>query len=94
MGLKKIKDEIRHGRPRWYGHVIRREEDHWLTEAWRFEVEGPRPQGRPRKAWDETLADDRRLSDLTNMDVRNRAEWSKAIKGKQHPTPRCGNNGC
>ena len=74
MGLKKIMDEIRQGRLRWYGHVVRREEDRWLTEGWRFEVEGPRPRGRPRKTWDEMLAEDRRLSDLTNVDVRNWAE--------------------
>ena len=87
MGLTKITDEIRQSRLRWYGHVVRREESHWLKKAWRFEVVGPRPRGRPRKTWDETLAEDLRLSNLANVDVRNRTEWNRAIKERQRPTP-------
>jgi len=87
MGLTKITDEIRQSRLRWYGHVVRREENHWLKKAWRFEVVGPKPQGRPWKTWDETLAEHLRLSNLANVDIRNRTAWNRAIEERQRPIP-------
>ena len=34
---------------RWYGHVLRRDDDHVLRKALEFEVKGRRKRGRPRK---------------------------------------------
>ena len=36
---------------RWYGHVLRRDDDHVLRKALEFEVKGKRKRGRPRKTW-------------------------------------------
>ncbi len=49
-GVKDIKDVLRRGRLRWYGHV-RREDDHVLRRASEMGVEGVRLKGRPRKMW-------------------------------------------
>ena len=36
---------------RWYEHVLRRDDEHVLRKALKFEVKGKRKQGRPRKTW-------------------------------------------
>ena len=34
---------------RWYGHVLRRDDVHFLRKALEFEVRGKRKPGRPKK---------------------------------------------
>ena len=34
-------------RLRWYGHVLRKDDDDWVKKCTEYEVEGPRPRGRP-----------------------------------------------
>jgi len=35
-------------RLRWYGHVLRKDDDDWVKKCMEHEVEGSRPRGRPR----------------------------------------------
>ena len=46
-----IVEVVRQGSLRWLGHVVRKEDDHCVKQAWRFEVEGSRGRGRPRLTW-------------------------------------------
>ena len=36
-------------RLRWYGHVLRKEDNDWVKKCMEYEVEGARPRGRPKK---------------------------------------------
>ena len=36
---------------RWYGHLLRGEDGHFLRRALDFEVEGQRRKGRPKRTW-------------------------------------------
>ena len=42
-----IVEVVRQGSLRWLGHVVRKEDDDCVKQAWRFEVEGSRGRGRP-----------------------------------------------
>ena len=33
----------------WYGHVLRKDDDDWVKKCMEYEVEGPRPRGRPKR---------------------------------------------
>ena len=46
-----IVELVRQGSLRWLGHVVRKEDDDCVKQAWRFEVEGRRAMGRPRLTW-------------------------------------------
>ena len=35
----------------WYGHVLRREDGHFLRRSLDFEVEGQMKKGRPKRTW-------------------------------------------
>ena len=42
---------LQQNRLRWYGHVLRKEDDDWVKKCVEYEVEGPRPRGRPKRTW-------------------------------------------
>jgi len=49
-------------------HVLR-EEDDWVKKCMEYEVEGPRPRGRPKRTWREVVEKDCRAHKL------NKEEW-------------------
>ena len=93
LGLVKIGQVMRKSRLRWFGHVARREESHWLQRILNFPVAGRNPCGRPRKSWEETIKEDRRASNITHIDPTDRTTWRRAIKEMYCPTPQSGKNG-
>ena len=60
---------------RWYGHVLRREEDDILRKALCFKVEGQRRRGWPRKTWKNQVKDDIRKIGLKKENALNRSKW-------------------
>ena len=85
MHLEPISNIMRRNRLRWYGHVYRMDDNEWVKRAWKYEMTGRRPRGRPKKTWDETVANDRRLFGLTPNDALNRQLWKRSIR-KTSPT--------
>ncbi|VDO69822.1 unnamed protein product [Heligmosomoides polygyrus] len=56
FGVAPIADKMREAHLRWYGHVLRGEEDSVRKIGLNFEVIGKRPRGRPKERWaDEHL---------------------------------------
>ena len=53
-GVVPIVEKAREARLRWYGHVIRMEEDDPVKVAWRSQVEG-RSKGRQRIRWRDVI---------------------------------------
>ena len=45
-GICKITNKARENRMRWFGHVVRRDEDDWIRKAKEMAVEGRRSRGR------------------------------------------------
>ena len=64
LGLNETLDRMAKANgARWYGHVIRRDDDNILKKAMMLEVNGQRKRGRPKLTWrrheEESLAEDR-----------------------------------
>ena len=50
LGLNETMDQLAMAnRVHWYGHVLRREDGHFLKWALDFEVDGQRKKGRPKR---------------------------------------------
>ena len=45
-----------------YGHVLRKDDDDWVKKCMEYEVEGPRPRGRPKRTWREVVPEDFQLA--------------------------------
>ena len=49
---------IRSGRLRWYGHVMRKNNEDWVRKCMEFRVGDRRPVERPRRTWLESVEAD------------------------------------
>ena len=45
-----------------------------------FEVEGPRPRGRPKRTWKEVVKEDCQARKLNPEDAMDRSKWRKLMK--------------
>ena len=55
LGLDDIISVLQQNRLRWYGHVLRKENNDWVKKCMEYEVEGAWPRGRPKKTWREIV---------------------------------------
>jgi len=51
VGIDDIALVLQQNRLRWYGHVLRKEDDDWMKKCMEYEVQGPRPRGKPKRTW-------------------------------------------
>ena len=56
----------------WYGHVLRK--DDWVKKCREYEVEGPRPRGRPKRTWREVVREDYQARKLNKEDGMDRCK--------------------
>jgi len=58
LGSDDIIIVVQQHRLRWYGHVLRMDENDWMKKCMDYEVEGVIPRGRPKKTWSEVIEKD------------------------------------
>ena len=63
-----------------FREVLRRDEDHVLRKALKFEVDGRRKRGRPMKTWKRQVLKDMKRVGLTEQDALNRGRWREGVK--------------
>jgi len=87
LGIDDIALVLHQNRLRWYGHVLRKEDDDWLKKCMEYEVEGPRHRGRPKRTWREVVKKDCQVvkkdcqtCKLNKEDAMDRSKWKKLIK--------------
>ena len=71
---------LHQNRLRWYGHVLRKEDNDWVKKCMEYEVEGARPRGRPKKTWREIVEKDCQPCGLNRKDALDRSRWMKQIR--------------
>ena len=80
-GIDDIALILQQNRLHWYGHVLRKEDDDdWVKKCMEYEVEGPRPRGRPKRTWTEVVEKDCQARKLNKEDAMDRSKWRKLIK--------------
>ena len=68
-----ISMKVQKRRMRWYGHVMRRDEEYVGKRVMGREVQGSRRRGRPTKRWADCVKDDLREKGLSGEEVYDRA---------------------
>jgi len=79
LGIDDIALVLQQNRLHWYGHVLHKEDDDW-TKCMKYEVEGPKPRGRPKRTWREVVKEDCQARKLNTDDVMDHSKWRKLIK--------------
>jgi len=80
LGIDDIALVLQQNWLRWYGHVLRKEDDVWVKKCMEYEVEGPRPRGRPTRTWREVVREDCQARKMNKVDTIDRYKWRKMIK--------------
>jgi len=62
---------------RWFGHILRTEENSVLKVALDFEVLGKTKRGRPNSTWRGKVKDNLKKADLNEEDAFNRIQRKK-----------------
>ena len=68
---------LQQNRLRWYGHVMRKEDNDWVKKCMEYEVEGARPRGRPKKTWREIVEKECGAGKLNKEDAMDHKRWMK-----------------
>jgi len=75
LGIDDIALVLQQNRLRWYGHVLRKDDDNWVKKCMEYEVDVPRPRGRPKRTWREVVREDCEARKLNKEDAMDRCKW-------------------
>ena len=78
LGMK-----MREGRLRWYGHVMKKDQEYVGRRAMKMELPGKRKRGRPKRRFLDAVKKDMGEVGAREKDIENRTLWTNMI--------RCGN---
>jgi len=73
---------------RRYGHVLRKEDSDCVKKCMEYEVEGPRPRGRPKKTLTEIVEKDCQARKLNREDAMDYNRW-RSRQGMTDDHDRC-----
>ena len=81
LGIKESLDRMAKASSiRWYGHVLRKEDENVIGKALKFEVSGSR--GRPKQTWKKQVENEMKKNGLGKEDVCDRTKWRGVVKTK------------
>ncbi|XP_061718271.1 uncharacterized protein LOC133525877 [Cydia pomonella] len=78
-----ITHKISEARLRWYGHVMRRPDDHVVKKCLSIATK-KRGSGRPQTTWMTNVRKDMKVLGLHEQDTQERSKWRRMI-GKADP---------
>ena len=81
LGLRKTLDKMAKANGvRWYGHVIRREDDNILKKAIMMEVNGQRKRGRPKMTWKRQVEESVKKVGSKIEEAADRTRWREGVR--------------
>ncbi|XP_063630120.1 uncharacterized protein LOC134801457 [Cydia splendana] len=82
LAVRDVAEKLQECRLRWFGHVCRSPADYVGNICLNLTLDGPRPQGRPKKRWLDVVKADMSVNVLTRDDAQDRTKWRKARWGE------------
>ena len=79
-GVANILGKMREARLRWFGHMMRRDEEEAVSIVRELVVVGERGRGRPRRRWEDCIRRDMVMMELKGEDVWDRSTWRHASR--------------
>ena len=65
---------------RWYGHVLRKEDENVIVKALKFEVSGNRGRGIPKQTRKKQVEIEMKKNGLGKEDICDRTKWQGVVK--------------
>ena len=84
--IERLGMKMREYKLRWYGHVMRRDQEYVGRRVMEIELLGKRKRGKPKRRFRDVVKEDMKEVGGKEIDVRNRAVWKSCdypwLKGK------------
>ncbi|CAG5013738.1 unnamed protein product [Parnassius apollo] len=74
-----VYEKLRENRLRWYGHVMRRDDDHMTKRVMNIE-EGKKGRRRPPITWLQTIRNDLKSINISERTTYNRKMWRRITR--------------
>ena len=78
--VERLGMKMREGSLRWYGHVMRRDQEYIGRKMMEMELQGKRRRGKPKKRFLDVVKDDMGEVGAKETDVEDRKMWSMMIR--------------
>ena len=73
-------EKIREARLRWYGHVLKKDDEYIGRRMLRMELPGKRKRGRPKMRFTDVVKEDMAEVEVTEKDTEDRSNWRWKIR--------------
>ena len=78
--VERLGMKMREGKLRWYGHVMRRDQEYVGRRVIEMELLGKRKRGRPKGRFLDVVKDDMGKVGAREKDIENRTLWRNIIR--------------
>ena len=89
--MGEISKKVHESRLKWYGHVLRREDEYVGRIVMGTEAPGKRKRGTPKRRWLDNIKNDLSEREFSVEDPQDRHKWRRLIRPS---TPHKSCNGC
>ena len=77
--VERLGMKMREGRLRWYGHVMRRDQEYIGRKMMEMKLPGKRRRGRPKRRFLDVVKEDMKEVGVKEMDIEDRKMWKMMI---------------
>ena len=86
VGVDDLEEHLRQKRLRWFGHIVKTDEEVEIKNVLELKIEGWRKRGRPVKLWIDVVEEDMKKRGVVQQDAGDREGWRRrAVKGLANP---------
>ena len=78
--IERLGMKMRESRLRWYGHVMRRDQEYVGKKMMEMELPGKRKRGRPKRRFLDVVKEDMKEIGAKEMDIEDRKMWRMMIR--------------
>ena len=78
--VERLGMKMRESRLRWYGHVMRRDQEYVGRKMMEMELPGKRRRGRPKRRFLDVVKEDMKEVGVKEMDIEDRKMWRMMIR--------------
>ena len=73
--VERLGMKMRKGRLRWYGHVVRRDQEYVGRKIMKMKLPGKRRRGRPKRRFLDVVKEDMKEVGAKDIDIEDRKMW-------------------
>ena len=78
--VERLGMKMRESRLRWYGHVMRRDQEYVGRKMMEMELPGKRRRGKPKRRFLDVVKEDMKEVGAKEMDIEDRKMWRMMIR--------------